>query len=158
MSVNHNIERRFQVIALDLEGTLISNAMSCFPRPGLSAFLDFCHTHFQRVVLFTAVAERRGRPILDVLIGEGSAPGWVRQIGFVSWSGDHKDLRFISGVEVDNVLLVDDLESYVHPDQLAWWVPIAPFVAPYRDTDRELLRVTEELRRRLGLSAANTGY
>ena len=47
------------VLALDLEGTLISNAMSCIPRPGLFAFLEGCREMFARVVLFTAVLEAR---------------------------------------------------------------------------------------------------
>jgi hypothetical protein len=49
--------------------------------------------------------------------------------------------------------VVDDLGSYVHSEQCEQWVPIAPFAAPYLDTDRELARVTEVLRMRLGLAA-----
>jgi hypothetical protein len=37
------------VIALDLEGTLISNAVSQFPRPGLYSFLEYCSKNFCRV-------------------------------------------------------------------------------------------------------------
>ncbi|MGD9830135.1 MAG: hypothetical protein AB7E70_06365 [Hyphomicrobiaceae bacterium] len=48
-----------RVLALDLEGTLISNAMSCIPRPGLFAFLEGCREMFARVVLFAAVLEAR---------------------------------------------------------------------------------------------------
>lgn len=137
------------VLALDLEGTLISNAVSCFPRPGLRAFLDFCRDHFHRVVLFTTVPELRGRPILDMLIAEGAAPPWLRHISFVSWSGAIKDLRFIDGAQADGVILVDDYEGYVHAEQRAQWVPILTFGTPYPDTDDELMRVTEELRTRL---------
>jgi hypothetical protein len=141
-------EKAIGVLALDLEGTLISNAVSCFPRPGLYAFLEFCRDHFPRVVLFTTVPEARVRPILDTLVAEGTAPSWLSQIECVSWSGPIKDLRFIGNVEADHALLVDDLESYVHPQQRAQWVPIALFAAPYPQTDRELTRVTEELHRR----------
>jgi hypothetical protein len=49
-------------IALDLEGTLISNAVSQFPRPGLFTFLEYCHENF-RLVIFTAVNEVRFRSI-----------------------------------------------------------------------------------------------
>jgi len=139
-----------RVLALDLEGTLISNAVSCFPRPGLYAFLEFCRSHFDRVVIFTAVAEERGRFILDTLAEEGSAPSWMRVIDFVEWSGPFKDLRAIGDIDPGSVLLVDDLQSYVHPEQHSQWIPIEQFAAPYPETDRELNRVTEELRRRLG--------
>ncbi len=137
------------ILALDLEGTLISNAMSCFPRPGLHAFLDFSAAHFPRVVLFTAVSEHRVRPILDVLAAEAAIPGWARGIEIIGWAGEVKDLGFIPRATVAGTLLVDDLESYVHPDQRAQWVPIEPFVQPYPDTDLELVRVTEALRDRL---------
>ncbi len=62
------------VIALDLEGTLISNASSCFVRPGLSEFLEFCRASFARVVVFTAVREPRVRFILRRLAEEGDIP------------------------------------------------------------------------------------
>jgi NLI interacting factor-like phosphatase len=149
--MNCDTQSPLRVLALDLEGTLISNAISCFPRPGLHAFLDFCEDHFHRVVLFTTVPETRGRSILDTLIAEGAAPPWLRQIEFVSWSGAIKDLRFIHDAQADDVLLVDDHEGYVHAEQRAQWVPILTFAAPYPDTDRELMRVTEEVRARLGI-------
>jgi NLI interacting factor-like phosphatase len=135
-----------KVLALDLEGTLISNAVSCFPRPGLFAFVEFCLSNFDRVVLFTSVSEERGRQIIEALIAEGSVPSRMRDIEFVVWSGPIKDLSFISGDVHSCTLLVDDLEAYVHPDQHSQWIPIDQFAAPYPQTDRELMRVTEELR------------
>lgn len=56
-------------IALDLEGTLISNAVSQFPRPRIFTFLEYCHENFvgvasrfeTRLVIFTAVNEVRFR-------------------------------------------------------------------------------------------------
>jgi NLI interacting factor-like phosphatase len=139
------------ILALDLEGTLISNAVSCFPRPGLRQFLDFCHAHFQRVVIYTTVPEPRGRAVIAALVADGAAPPWMRDAEFVPWSGNVKDLRFIEGAETASVLLVDDLETYVHPEQRAQWIPIALFAAPYPESDRELKRITAELRRRLNL-------
>ncbi len=50
-------------IALDLEGTLISNAVSQFLRTGLFTFLEYCHQNFYRSVIFTAVNEVRFRSI-----------------------------------------------------------------------------------------------
>ena len=138
-----------RVLALDLEGTLISNAVSCFPRPGLYAFLEFCRDRFDRVVLFTTVPENRCRPILNALVDEGSAPAWLRDIEFVEWTGPHKDLRFIRDADAATALLVDDLETYVHPEQRSQWIPIAQFAAPYPPTDTELGHVIERLRARL---------
>jgi len=138
-----------RVLALDLEGTLISNAVSCFPRPGLHAFLEFCRRHFDRVVIYTAVGEERGRRILDALAAEGSAPAWVRDIEFVRWSGPYKDLGCIRDAAPGRALLVDDLESYVHPDQCDRWIAIAQFAAPYPADDAELARVADVLRERL---------
>jgi hypothetical protein len=43
------------------------------PWPDLVAFLNLCHTHFERVLLFTAVSEARVRPILEMLVAEGTA-------------------------------------------------------------------------------------
>jgi hypothetical protein len=36
------------ILALDLERTLISDAMNCAPRPGLLSFLEFCAPRFAR--------------------------------------------------------------------------------------------------------------
>lgn len=135
------------VIALDLEGTLISNAMSCFPRPGLRVFLDTCRSRFDRVVLFTAVDAARVRAIVEVLAGEGSVPSWFADCEIVAWSGPHKDIRFIPEADIVRTLLVDDLEAYVHPDQKQRWIPIKAFDPPYDDGDRELERIARLLSR-----------
>jgi hypothetical protein len=58
-----NEKQKQLTIALDLEGTLISNAVSQFPRPGLFTFLEYCHKSFDRLVIFTAVNEVRFRSI-----------------------------------------------------------------------------------------------
>lgn len=126
------------LLALDLEGTLISNAMSVFPRPGLHEFLTFCHDHASRVVVFTALSTQRARPIVELLAKEGSAPAWFHDVEIVDWSGPYKDLHFAGVEDPSQALLVDDLEAYVHPEQRARWVPIENFAAPYPDEDREL--------------------
>jgi hypothetical protein len=136
-------------LALDLEGTLISNAMSCFARPGLFQFMEFCRAQFPRVVMFTFVPQERVRAIFDILISEGEVPAWVAGIEVVAWSGHHKDLRFVTGAVLARTLLVDDHKDCVHPDQTAQWVPIAAYEPPYSKEDRELERVTVALRHRL---------
>jgi len=57
-----------KVIALDLEGTLISNAVSQIARPGLFDFLEECRKLFPRIVIFTSVNEERFRSIANLLI------------------------------------------------------------------------------------------
>lgn len=83
------------VLTLDLEGTLVSNAMSQIPRPGLHHFLSRCNELFPRVVMFTTVKEDRFRSIARLLVNEGVAPEWFAQIEFIYWQGETKDLRFI---------------------------------------------------------------
>jgi hypothetical protein len=60
--------------------------------------------------------------------------------------GQYKDLRSIHGASVGTSLLVDDLESYVHPEQRDRWIRIESFDRPYVSSDRELERVTSALR------------
>lgn len=104
-----------KLIALDLEGTLISNAMSQIPRPGLYAFLEACRGLVERVVMFTTAREADFRPIAALLVEEVYAPAWFRDIEFVTWEGATKDLAWIPGVQPEEALLVDDFEIYVHP-------------------------------------------
>ena len=73
------------VIALDLEGTLISNAVSQIPRPHLQAFARFCYERFARIVLFTAVPAARCRQILATLADESALPPeFVERCAYVS--------------------------------------------------------------------------
>jgi hypothetical protein len=130
-----------QVLALDLEGTLISNAMSQIARPGLRDFLEFCGGAFPRIVIFTAVPEDRFRAIARMLVSEGSAPGWFAGIECIEWDGRVKDLRFIPGADPADIILIDDHEAYIHPLQRRQWISIRPFEAPYREDDGELARV-----------------
>jgi hypothetical protein len=143
-------DRRLKVIALDLEGTLISNAMSQFPRPGLYQFLEFCDSHFERVVLFTAVSEARARTIIRTLAESGDAPSWFADsLEYIVWSGAHKDLKFVQGAEVQEVLLVDDQEAYVHPEQIEQWLPVKEYQPPYAEDDRELKKLSDLIKTKI---------
>lgn len=145
---------RFAVLALDLEGTLISNAMSQIPRPGLFAFLERCRALFPRIVMFTTVGEERFRKIATLLVADAAAPAWFADIEYVTWSGKTKDLAWIPGADVDKTLLVDDFEIYVHPGQESQWVPVEYFDHPYDEQDTGLARVLVALQLRLGRSGA----
>lgn len=138
-------EKTTRVLALDLEGTLISNAMSQFVRPGLYAFLETCFERFAHVVLFTAVGKSRAMGILTQLVREGCVPEQTATMRYVDWDGEHKDLRFVqqffSEVPLSDIFLVDDLEAYVMPGQRDQWVPIQSWASPYSLDDQELIRL-----------------
>ncbi len=134
------------VIALDLEGTLISNAISQIPRPGLWEFLEGCHSVATRVVIFTAVKEDRFRAIARTLVTDGLAPPWFFEIEYVRWSGRYKDLTPLMNEHRCPVVLVDDHADYVQPDQRQHWISIVPFDP--RRPDAELSGVLTELQKR----------
>lgn len=138
-----------KVLALDLEATLISSAVSQFPRPHLCEFLEKCRSLFDRLVIFTKVDEGRFRQIARTLAQEGSAPDWFPAIEYVHWTGATKDLSFIPGCAVGDALLVDDLSAYVHPGQEARWVRVDPFEPPFDESDDGLAKVLAELNERV---------
>ena len=136
-----------RVLALDLERTLISDANSVLPRPGLAEFLVFCHERFARVVLFTTVEESDARAAIDELIERGDVSAELAErLEYVSWGGEYKDLAFVPDAAPDEVLLVDDDAGWIRPDQRERWVTIAPWDG---GPDEELLRVQHSLTERL---------
>ncbi|KGM56146.1 hypothetical protein N799_04970 [Lysobacter arseniciresistens ZS79] len=134
------------VLALDLEGTLISNAVSQIARPGLFEFLVDASATFPRIVVFTTVAEEKFRVIAQRMSQEGTVPPWFVDIECVRWHGRTKDLSFVVGASVDEVLLADDFQGYVHPGQEDQWVRVEQFHHPYSLADvglRQLFAVLE---------------
>lgn len=128
---------RPRTLALDVEGTLISNAISQIPRPGLRSFLLAVEARFERLVVFTSVPEPLFRQIADLLVNEGCAPQWFSSLQYIEWSGKTKDLRFVSE-DVGDSLLLDDYAGYVHPGQERLWIHIPQFCAPYEGSDNGL--------------------
>ncbi|MDC1286792.1 NIF family HAD-type phosphatase [Gammaproteobacteria bacterium] len=137
-----------EVIALDLEGTLISNAMSQIPRPGLFEFLEGCKTITDRVVMYTTVKEDRFRKIAQLLVAEGIAPQWFETIEYVHWEGETKDLNLIPNNDINSSVLVDDFGIYVHDGQESQWEEIKQFAQPYPEADAELKVVLNILMQR----------
>jgi hypothetical protein len=134
-----------KVLALDLERTLITDAMSAEPRPGLFDFLAFCHEQFERVVLFTSVDEADARAVLEGLARSRHVPQeLLARLKYVRWQGEFKDLSFIPDALPGEVLLVDDDAGWVRPDQRDRWVAIAAWDG---GADTELWRVRSELER-----------
>lgn len=124
------------VLALDLEGTLISNAYSQIPRPGLRAFLAASAELAPRIVVFTTVPEPVFRTIAVNLVARGESPTWFPDTEYIAWPGPKKDLALVPDVNASAVRIVDDdPERFAVPDQLASWVTIAHFAPPYSEHD-----------------------
>jgi hypothetical protein len=136
-------------LALDLEGTLVSSAVSRFGRPGLFAFLEWAKGAFDRVVVFTSVRPSLAREVMQTVVEYEEAPAWFADVEIVEWEGSLKDLAFVQDASVEQVILVDDQERYVIPSQRGQWVAIAEWDAPYPGDDRELERVRAVLAARL---------
>jgi hypothetical protein len=131
-------------LALDLEGTLISNAVSAFPRPCLYDFLSFCWETFDRVVVFTSVPQATAKRIMGILAEEGSAPAWFADLDVFNCERHmQKDLEQIG--PPGEVWLVDDQEAYVLPGQKSQWIPVREFMPPFTQEDDELVRVKAEI-------------
>ena len=142
-----------QVLALDLERTLISDALTAEPRPGLHEFLEFCTERFARVVLFTTVEQETAWDVLSELSHRGFVPGlFFNRLEYVEWCGEYKDLVFVKSTTPDRVLLVDDDPGWIRPDQHAQWVSISAWDG---GQDNELVRIRSLLERRLDPQGAN---
>lgn len=137
------------ILALDLEGTLISNAISQIPRPGLHQFLEDVWVQFDKLMMFTTVPEERFRSIAALLVREGSAPAWFAELHYICWSGRTKDLHLASP-RLGEALLLDDHQPYVHPGQEHLWVPISLFGSPYPPSDDGLNVALRRLLVRIG--------
>lgn len=135
-----------KILALDLEGTLISNAMSQIVRPHLKYFLEEVNVEFDKIVIYTAVSEEKYNEILSLLLKEKSVPDWFKDVEYIKWSGKHKDLNYICN-EIDNVFIVDDCEDYILPEQKLQWIRINQYEYPYSNEDNELLNILKVIKK-----------
>lgn len=138
-------EQKITTIALDLEGTLISNAVSQIPRPGLYSFLEYCRQKFERIAIFTAVNQPRFREIARILVEREKVPNWFTEVEYIEWTGNYKDLSFISDVTPNQMLLIDDRQEYVNPKQINQWIYIPGYDFPYSQRDCELEKIVKKL-------------
>ncbi|MGO4718597.1 NIF family HAD-type phosphatase [Stenotrophomonas sp. 2MCAF14_2] len=143
------------ILALDLEGTLISNAVSQIPRPGLLGFLDHARSTFGEVVLFTTVPQPSALKIVSLLAAEGHAPPWFADVRYVEWTGSTKDLRFVSPRH-GQTLLLDDYARYVHPGQLEFWVEAPLFTSPYLADDDGLQVAQRRIEERITVLSSSS--
>jgi hypothetical protein len=111
-----------RVLALDLERTLISDALTAEPRPGRFDFLAFCNDRFERVALFTTVEHEDAWEVLAELSRRGCVPpALLGRLEYVEWTGEYKDLNFVSDASPDQILLIDDDPGWVRPNQRDRW-------------------------------------
>lgn len=123
-------------IALDLEGTLITDAEERIPRRGLYSFLESCR-EVGRVVIYTMVGETSFREAARELVSGGHAPDWFPKIEhYHCGRGEYKDLNRIADTDADHAVLVDDISGFVAPGQIRRWIPVM-FVDPAIPDDIE---------------------
>lgn len=133
-------------IALDFEGTLISNCMNRTPRPGLCSFLESLRGLVPRIVIMTALDGRVAKDIIYLLADEGAVPSWFGQIECIGVNDSIKDLSVIEGESVERCLLLDDCMSDVSGEQLSQWIEIPCFKSALSNQDAELHRCLEQIR------------
>jgi hypothetical protein len=140
-----------KTLALDLEGTIITDAISCFVRPGVRAFLDWAGLVFERIVIYTAVPEHYARQVQEILVEEEDAPGWFAEVPVLN--PVEREGAKVKALDVlgpaGSVVLVDDYEGYVLEADRPWWVGVTQFT-PHDEceSDRELETVRREIERR----------
>ncbi|MBN2776640.1 MAG: hypothetical protein JXR36_03310 [Bacteroidales bacterium] len=125
---DHIANKQDKVLALDLEGTLISNAVSQFPMTNLSDFLEQCKSNFKALVMYTTVPENKFRSIANTLIHEGDAPAWLAELEVVNWDPENESVKDLKNVQPNwvDVVILDDMERYILPDQKGNWVKANP--------------------------------
>lgn len=139
------------ILALDLEGTLISNAVSQIPRPGLLQFLNEINAIFSELVMFTTVPEPQVRQILSLLADEGEIPDWFKHSNCIQWAGSTKNLLHVSPT-LGKALLLDDHRAYVHPGQEEFWIEAPLFASPYSLHDDGLKVALARIRKRVPIA------
>lgn len=143
-----NRQKQKMLLCLDLEGTLISNAVSQIPRPGLDAFLESV-LEVCDLMLYTSVSSERVHAIRTLLVEEGVAPFWFLNLPVLHPIGTIKDKARCGRFDA---LLLDDQPAVVASGEEAWWIPIAEYLPPYSDQDRELAKALTTIKSRLNES------
>lgn len=135
------------LLCLDLEGTLISNAISQIPRPGLYSFLEeVCQ--LCDLMIYTSVNRERVDIIRNLLIGEENAPDWFKYLPVIR---PRKTLKPKSACRRDDAFLLDDQPSVVAPGEEDWLIQIPEFSPPYSEEDRALNDALEDIEIRVRL-------
>ncbi|WP_417583221.1 NIF family HAD-type phosphatase [Nitrincola sp.] len=133
------------LLCLDLEGTLISNAVSQIPRPGLHEFLstvgEMCD-----LLIYTSVSEERVTSIQSLLVAEGVVPEWFADLAVMVSTGN---LKPKSCCGRDRAFLLDDQPSVIVPGEESWWIAIPEYLPPYSETDQAFKAVLDVISQRV---------
>jgi hypothetical protein len=140
-----NKTSRRPLLCLDLEGTLISNAVSQIPRPGAYHFLERAAILFD-LMLYTSVSRERVDKIRRLLIEEQVVPAWFADLPVIHPT---ETIKYKQRCGRFYALLLDDQIEVVAPGEEDWWIPIKEFSPPYSDQDRELIKTLEKIHSRL---------
>ncbi len=139
-----------QAICLDLEGTLISSAVSQFPRPHVRQFLDFCCSLNKNLFWLTSVNQPKVEGIINLLIEEGYFPEEVMTIKYLPWQDKHSIKRLdLTGFSPEEVLAIDDYPEIYVPEHQSQVIKVKCFESPYSSEDTELLSIQHQLEMRL---------
>lgn len=122
------------LLCLDLEGTLISNAVSQIPRPGLHSFLEEVRALCD-LVIYTSVSAPRVDAIRELLVQEEFAPSWFKDLQVIYPSGTLKP-KIACGR--DMAFLLDDQPGVIVPGEEEWWIQIREYLPPYSKEDKAL--------------------
>lgn len=134
------------VIALDLEGTLISNGMSQFPRPGLRDFLEALCSLEVEVVVYSTLSTSVIDEVLLNLSNDGAVPCWFPDCRRVPWQGGCKSIHDVAVPgRTLAVMLVDGYEGYVCPGEEDYWIEVPTFSSPYQESSKVLRRVLQKI-------------
>jgi len=131
------------LLCLDLEGTLISNAISQIPRPGLHDFLEevalLCD-----LVLYTSVSDGRTRAIQQLLVEEKAVPCWFAGLDIIRPAGT---IKYQSACGRSDAYLLDDQGGVIAPGERKWWIPIKEYLPPYSMEDRGFVDALDRIRK-----------
>lgn len=141
-----------RLFCIDLEGTLISNAVSQIPRPGLFSFLEFLR-EFGDLVIFTSVSPEKTRDIQSLLVRERVVPEWFADLDSLHPDGTIKCRAVAESYapEADEYYLLDDQFACIAEDEQEWWVFVSEFQPPYRSDALGLAGVESHLLFRMGI-------
>ena len=133
---------------LDLEGTLITSAVSIIPRPGLYDFLEYCNNKFDEIVVMTAISLDRFKEVKNTLLNFQEVPQWFEYVQYINYSdkpesnyGEYKDLQCVPNWKEKEIIIIDDMESYIRPEQKDRWIPITTYDG--RENDLEFDRIVK---------------
>lgn len=136
-----------KVLALDLEGTLITTAVSMLPRPGLYEFLEYCRGKFGRIVMMTSVPRDWFEKVRDVLIEHNEVPTWFKSVKYINYAereesedGSFKDLRCIPECDEHEAIIIDDMEWFIRENQKDRWIEIKPYNGEVGDREFDRIR------------------